>query len=240
MKHKLLVILVMASGIIKSQYSGYCEVETKTEGIPLFAKMGNTKVKVYSKNDKSLIEMKTIISTVKTLYIGDDVTCTSGKDCYADKKSVISKLQAEDLAYEDVVVKKDPETKTILNYQCKKAVITYKTKTKELLTDQETIVWYTDKIKGFDGYNAMQGAENDNEYTKALRSLDGCILSTENISKESNVKGICTVTKLEIKDIPDDVFKLDTQKCDKIMTYKEFQTEMKRRAAMNSHRPGKY
>lgn len=234
MKNILLIILTVLFGIIKSQNGIYMEGETKMEGLPaLFTKSMDVKIKSYYKKDKSLIELNTTGGVMKTLTIGENVQFTSGRDCYSDTQSEINKLQQEDVIFENVVVKLEPETKTILNYVCKKAVISYKSKVNSYTSDYETVVWYTDKIN-VDGVNKLagiDGAQQANEYVKAMQSLNGFVLSTEQSVKLNNMKTTYTVTKLEVKDLDDELFKLNTKKCSKMRTYKEHKNEMKKKDA---------
>ncbi len=231
MKNNLTVVLFVAFGILKSQNGVYCEGEVKMEGLPkMFAKMMDMKIKSYNKKDKNLIEQETKKGPMKTLTVGDNVTFTNENDCYEDKKSEIAKFMDNDFTFENVVVKNYDENKKILIYECKKAIITYIVKSKGTNTENEVVVWFTGNLEGVNNLAGVQGSENDNDYIKALKNLNGCILSTEQTVKNTKTKAIYMITKLEFKDLADDIFKLDTKNCEKMMNYKEFRDLMKKRS----------
>ncbi len=221
---------ILLLGNLTAQKGLYVEGAVKVEGgmAAMLGKMWNSSYKHYQKKEKTLVQIEKYNTKQFMLTVGENVSLVDGKDCYSDTKTEIAKYDNEDYKIENVDVVNNTETTRILGYECKSAVISYSGKANGTSFNTSVRVWYTDKINTEEVGNtlALQGTEQDNDYTKALRKL-GFVLRTE--QTEVGMTITTSITKVEIKDIGDDVFSLDTKKCKKMMSYKEFKEEMKKR-----------
>jgi GLPGLI family protein len=122
--------------------------------------------------------------------------------------------------FENVNVETTSETKKILNYTCKKAIVKYSIN--QLFGgQQETVMhcWYTEEIKP-DSLNALMlklYPENA-DYLNALNDLGGLILRTEYDSGNNNTSDT-TIENLNLKKMPASIFK-NVLSCKKKLTIK--------------------
>ena len=211
-------------------------VESKTETKMMGMTVSTMNGKIWSKGDKCLMEMETSPAkyTMRNLTIGDQETMTMGSDCYQDTKENILKTREEKATIENINVKKVNDTKKILGYLCKKAIITYDAKSQFGTMGTENEVWYTDELKSEgDAVGSQAGSETGRAYLAAIKEL-GVILVTETTVKSAKTKSSTTVTKIEKLEIPDEKFQISTDQCKKVMNYADYQKEMDKRQRQSS------
>lgn len=230
MKTYLILILFFLSGWSFAQ-TIYTESETRMEGAPsMFAKMGETKSMTYHANEKTLIITEMQNTKATTLLKSDSVTYVNGRDCYTDSKKNFDEVNAERAVYENVEVEKNPAKKKILGYECHSATIKFKVKNGVMSTKQTMIVWYSPELKEtFSGALPSSAADYENPLAKAMATLNGMVLVTE--VSFGGFTTISEVKKIEIIGFKEEQFNIDTRKCKKMMTYKQFAEEMDKRDA---------
>jgi hypothetical protein len=232
LKRSLFVLWLVAASAASAQTGAYIQGETRVEGLPGFlAKTMNMTMKMWQAKNKSLAEIKRQSGTQYLLTVDDQVTLADGKDCYTDTKQQIAGYHDDDFTIEDLQVTKTAQTKTLLGYPCRHATITYNVRAQGVVSAMAAQVWYSSAIsmEGLDPAAGMYTPDLENDYSRALRELGGFVLGTEQLMKSSGMTTIFSVTRFEKQDIPDATFKIDTGKCKKMMTYKEFKEEMRRR-----------
>ena len=202
--------------------------ESTIEGMPaMVVKMSKTSSTVYCKNTKTKTVTKTMSYTQTQINEEDKVTIinTSEPTCVVITKTDLQEDSLVNTMYvQDVKITKSAETKKISGYTCTKTTITYKianTDAKGSSFESEMIIWCTQEIKLPQQQNSLE-ITKQNALTKAMRSLDGFPIQTENIMKSNGMKTIVTVSDVSTKDLDDSVFKIDSKACKKPMSIKEY------------------
>jgi GLPGLI family protein len=158
---------------------------------------------VYIKGNKSLTEMISSLGTQATLIDGTSNSIAVLKE-YGDQKYLIQLTPSEwkeaNKKYEGVNFTTTNETKTILGYNCKKAI--------GKLADGKTFtVWYTPDL-----------ISANNDYQTANKNLPGLAMQYE--TAMGNINVIYTVSKISFAPVPASKFELPKAGY-RIMTYAE-------------------
>ena len=221
----------------KAQQASYIEGTLKVEGVPAFiASKLDMSIKALQKDNKSLFTITRPDGVQTKLTVGEKVTVTDKKDCYSDSKSEIAKYNDDDYSIENFTATETGSTREIAGYKCNSRLFTYVTRAKGYATEQSTTVWYTaESIAGIvNSPSAITGTDNDNDYSRAMVQLPGIVMSAETVTKSTGMKTIFMVSKIELRNADDGVFNIDLSKCKKMMNYREFMEEMKRRQIKSS------
>lgn len=220
----LLVLLITNSAAQSLSYKS----ESTIEGMPaMVVKMSKTSSTVYCKNNKTKTVTKTMSYTQTQITEEDKVTITntSEPNCVLITKGDLQQDSLVNTMYvKDVKVTKSSETKKISGYTCTKTTILYKVANadaKGSSVESEMTVWCTQEIKLPQQENSLE-ITKQNALTKAMRSLDGFPVQTENVMKSNGMKTIVTVSDVSTKELDDSVFKIDSKACKKPMTIKEY------------------
>lgn len=158
---------------------------------------------VYVKGNKSRTEMISSLGTQATLIDGNANAIVVLKE-YGDQKYLIQLTSSEwkeaNKKYDGVSFTISNETKTILGYNCKKAI--------GKLSDGKTFsVWYTPEL-----------IPENNDYQTANKNLPGLAMQYETAMGNMNV--VYTVSKISFAPVP--VSKFDLPKAGyRVMTYAE-------------------
>lgn len=158
---------------------------------------------VYVKGAKSRTEMLSSLGTQATVIDGASNAITVLKE-YGDQKYLIQLTAAEwkdaNKKYEGVTFTTTNETKTILGYNCKKAV--------GKLSDGNTFtVWYTPDL-----------VPENNDFQTANKNLPGLAMQYE--TSMGNLNVVYTVSKISLAPVPASKFDLPKTGY-RIMTYAE-------------------
>lgn len=184
------------------------------EGLPpeQAAMMGDMEVKMIFKENKSLMEVSTMM--MSQMVSVDDKGMTLVIDAMGSKMAV--KQTKEEMEKEEAKFKEkspDPkieytsETKTIAGYECKKAIVTMVVgKDKK---EEKFDVWYTDKFNYLDKDGKTKGE---------IKGLKG--IPFEYTSFRNGFKSKLVAKEVSLEPVSDEKFKLSTEGC-QMMTMEE-------------------
>lgn len=180
--------IVINTGTAKPQAADFLDGATST---------------VYIKGNKSRTEMISSLGTQATVIDGATNSIVVLKE-YGDQKYLIQLTPAEwkdaNRKYDGVSFSTTNETKTILGYNCKKAI--------GKMSDGNTFtVWFTPDL-----------VSENNDYQTANKNLPGLAMQYETAMGNMNV--VYTVSKISFAPVP--VSKFDLPKAGyRVMTYSE-------------------
>jgi GLPGLI family protein len=158
---------------------------------------------VYVKGNKSRTEMISSLGTQATIIDGTTNSVTVLKE-YGDQKYLIQLNQAEwkdaNKKYDGVSFTMSNEAKTILGYNCKKAI-------GKMRDGNSFTVWFTAEL-----------VPENNDYQAANRNLPGLAMQYE--TAMGNINVVYTVSKISFAPVPASTFDLPKAGY-RIMTYAE-------------------
>jgi hypothetical protein len=201
----------------------------KVQGLPAeYEAMAESESITYTKGEKTKTEMSSMMFSIVTLMDGEKMTVT--QEAMGNKSGyVMTKAEMEESEKSEKEKPNKPkieytsEKKTILGYECTKAIITSVGKDKKEI---KATAWVTDKIKrpatpkGQKGSRMMSGPD--------LGDLNGFPMEMSFTQSQQGMDLNITVTTTEVKTdkLDDSIFKIDTEGY-KMMTYKEMKEQMK-------------
>lgn len=197
-----------------SQDQGTVEFRVKLEGpVPEhMAILDGATLKIIYKGERRYTE--TQMKQMKTIVVESPDETLVLIDRMGQKTMIRNKNKTDDDSYES---EKDEdaydisytnETKTILGYPCKKAILKLRNANDENDIEYEE-VWYTEKLPNFMliGKGLGEGLESaDVKY----KDLKGCPLEFKLVRKDGTIMTI-SVTKLSFDPVADDVFNVSTE-----------------------------
>lgn len=209
MKNLILSGLLSTTFLAIAQNQGTVVYQMSIEGLPpeQAAMMGDMEMKVMWKDNKSYFEQISMMYNIKG--VSDGNTSLTLMDMMGNKYYI--KQDLNDPKLQEKGNKEKPEykveytndTKKILNYDCKKAIVTIKSKDgKDIITD----VWYTDKIPNY--YQRQKTMSKRNRENDFLKGINGMPLEYSIPQGPYIVK--VTAKELNFDTVPDSVFNLST------------------------------
>jgi hypothetical protein len=185
-------------------------------------------------NGDKKIQITTKDYTMTNSYIGDSVYLDRKEKGYNDlcARGTLKEFNeannnngSKAAEIKDVKIEKLSDTMTIAGYKCKKARVSYRT-TGMISMNIENVIWYTDQIKMDSNYFDTNTAQQENDYTKAMKEL-GTALKT--VSKGfGGTSVVVEVTEIGKQDITvKDLAVIMT--CKKPVTFKKYNKQINRR-----------
>jgi len=212
----------------------FMKVESESKGMPFgMDRLAKSTTLAYYRDGQSKVET-TIMGKIQTVLTEENRVIVTNPDlCGVFTKGELMNDGLEDAEYKDVVVSLSDETKNLLGYTCKKAVIKYKLVG---LGDYnyESIYWYTEELKAPDNSD-LPSIIKPNALTEEIGKFGGVVLLTETTMKMSGVKTISRVTKVSTEKISDQVFLIKTKDCEKPKNLEEYKKAIRLRQASSSH-----
>ncbi|MFN7911000.1 MAG: hypothetical protein ACK5QC_04195 [Bacteroidota bacterium] len=236
--------------------------EIKLQGSPFGPTKVETDIVSYERKIMSIIEnvgfkqIQLIDGEAKTMEIKDGNNCvkTTADEIKAEneKQKTLMTLVTK---YENVNVYFSNETRKILNYACKKVVITYDVVTQNLNTKTQTTeeIWYCEEIVLENNSNSEDVSNiNINEYSINSSNVKNEVLGFEELQKAYNqIKGtvlekfitagpskmsttISKVLKNPSEAIVEKEFKVVSEGCSKNISLKEYKKIIKKRQEAES------
>jgi hypothetical protein len=213
----LAVVALSALSLNAQIKEGTITYAMTVEGLPpeQAAMMGDMEVKMTFKENKSLMELSTVM--MSQLASINEKGMTLVIEAYGNKMAVVQ--TKEEMDKEEAKLKDkspDPkieytsETKTIAGYECKKAVVTMlvgKDKKEEKID-----VWYSDKFNYLDKDGKTKGE---------IKGLKG--VPFEYFSYRTGFKSKLIAKEVSTEPVSDDKFVLSTEGC-KMMTMDELKS----------------
>jgi len=162
--------------------------------------LNNTRVTVYFKKEKALMEMSTPAYSMRTLTDNNGILLlmdAGGQKFYSRKtKEDIARDKASGKSAEPLISFTN-ETKKILGYDCKKVNLTATSNRGSVM---KFVVWSTDKIRNVPGLGPVNA--------EALSKLKGMALEVD--MDQAGVKTQMTATEISLKPLADAVFAVST------------------------------
>ncbi len=213
----LAVVALSALSLNAQIKEGSITYNMTMDGVPAeqAAMMGDMELKITFKDNKSLLEVSTMMMSQQAAI--DDKGLTLVIEAMGNKMAV--KQTKEEMEKEEAKQKEkqaDPkieytnETKTIAGYECKKAIVTMivgKDKKEEKFD-----VWYSDKFNYLDKDGKTKGE---------IKGLKG--VPFEYVSFRNGFKSKLVAKEVSIDPVSDDKFILSTEGC-KMMTMEELKS----------------
>lgn len=209
MKKLFLTIISIISFITYGQEQGTALYEMHIDGLPpeQASMMGDMTMKIVWKGDKSYIEQSSMMYEMKS--VTDDKGTLMLFDQMGNK--VYMKIDPNDPKYKDkeketpeYKIEYTNETKKIAGYDCKKAVVTSKSKKgDEIKID----VWYTEQIPNHFSKQKYAGRRGQSQvYMKELKGMP-----LEYTTPMGQVSVKITAKEINFNPVSDDIFKLSTE-----------------------------
>ncbi|MCE3228530.1 MAG: hypothetical protein K0S32_3081 [Bacteroidetes bacterium] len=212
------------------------------EGVP---EIFQTKSTTISKGDKIKTEIGKGSGQTTYLQEGNKVTIVSADLCCTTTTEEMAKEPTKGSGsgkIENVKTEFPDDTTTFLKHKCKKAIITYDIKTSMIKVTNTMVIWYTTDIPSHNenaSVSDSQVMEDYAELAKALAGIKGTILSNVSTPSMGTARGVTEAVEIDYTKTGEGDFTIDTSKCKKMLTYKEFVKESNKRAArMNAMNSG--
>lgn len=207
MKKVLFIGLLTGTLGITAQNEGTAIYDMKIEGLPpeQASMMGDMTMKVVWKGDKVYSEQSSMMYEIKS--VGDEKGTLILMDQMGNK--IYMKIDPNDPKYQekekpDYKIEYMSDTKKIAGYDCKKAVITTKTRKGE---DVKIDIWYTEQIPNYYSKQKVSGRRGQNmAYMKELKGMP-----LEYTMPQGQITVKVTAKEINFNPVSDDVFKLSTE-----------------------------
>ena len=215
MKKVALIILTYAS-ILNAQNQGTVLYQMTIEGLPdeQAAMMGDMEMKMVWKDNKFYSEQNSMMYSIKTA--GDDKSVIMLMDMMGNKNFM--RINPEDPKYKeddrnkkeddknkiDYKVEYTNDTKKIAGYDCKKAIVTGKSKDGK---DFNAEVWYTEQIPNV--YAQQKYKSKRNQEVAYLKGIKGMPLEYSIPQQGMTIK--ITAKEINFNPVSDDIFNLSTE-----------------------------
>lgn len=204
-----------------AQNQGTAVYQMSIDGLPpeQASMMGDMEMKIvwkdnktYSEQNSMMYSMKSVSDEKETLMLMEMM----GNKTYMRINHDDPKYNNKDKELPEYKVEYFNETKKIAGYDCKKALVTMKTKEGKEMTME---VWYTEQVPNVYSQQKYSGKRNQN--AAYLKGIKGMPLEYSIPQGEMTVK--VTAKEINFNPVSDDAFKLSTE------GYKEMKPEdMKR------------
>ncbi len=211
---------------LNAQESYTIKMNVRAEGLPPeYAAYSEQDIVTYIKGNKSKTELSSMMFSSTVFFDGKQMT--SLNDMMGNKSGYTATKEELESSGKDrskPKIEYVDEKRTIAGYECSKAIVTSTGKDKKEI---KTIVWYTEKIK----LTLPKGpSRNMNDFG----DLKGHALAMETTTdmEGNEVKFLMTTTEISTDNLDDALFVPNTEGY-KMMTFKEFQDQMK--AAQKGH-----
>jgi hypothetical protein len=208
MKKIIFTLLSSTSMLVFGQSEGTAVYEMSIEGLPpeQASMMGDMMMKIVWKGDKSYYEQSSMMFETKsvtdengTLMLMDQM----GNKYYMKYKPEELSKESDKGSAPEYKIEQTNETKKIAGYDCKKAIVTTKTRDgKEFKID----IWYTDKIPNY--YAKQKNTTRRNQDMSYLKSINGMPMEYTIPQGQMTIK--VTAKEVNFNPVSDDVFKLST------------------------------
>ncbi|HQQ95348.1 MAG TPA: hypothetical protein PLQ93_12385 [Bacteroidia bacterium] len=222
----LLLGLLFHTGFAQGLY--YKSV-TEMEGVPaMLAKMSKSTSETWCKKGKLKVLTHTP-SVSQTQYMdGKTVTIINSNEptCVLFSQSALLKDSVFSSVYiSKVRVEQSSETRKILGYTCSKTILHYQAAQKEnksATTNCEMWVWSCKDLKlPVEALNKPEILQR-NSLSEAMMNIEGFVLCSETIMKDSQMKTVTKVTEIQTRDIPDSEFVPGKGLCENPMGLPEY------------------
>ncbi len=209
MKKIVLNILCATTISIIAQNQGTVIYQMSIEGLPAeqASMMGDMDMKVIWKDNKVYVEQNSMMYSIKN--VSDENTSLTLMDMMGNKYYIKQnlndpKLQENEKGTPEYKIEYTNDTKKIAGYDCKKAIVSTKTKDgKELTID----VWYSDKVQNY--YEKRKGKSKRDQESAFLKGIKGMPFEYSIPQGPYVVK--VTTKEINFDNVPDDVFNLSTE-----------------------------
>lgn len=209
MRKFILSGLIATALSVIAQDHGTLVYQMSIEGLPpeQAAMMGDMEMKIMWKDKKGYFEQSSMMYNIKGVY--DENSSLTLMDMMGNKYFVRQNLndpkyQNQNKEKPEYKIEYTNETKKILDYDCKKAIVTIKSKDgKETPVD----VWYSEQMPNY--YAKQKNTSRKKEQNDFLKGIKGMPLEYSIIQGPYVVK--VTTKEINLNDIPDSVFNLSTE-----------------------------
>jgi len=208
MKKIIFTLLSTTTMLVFGQNEGTVLYEMKIEGLPpeQASMMGDMTIKIVWKGDKSYYEQSSMMFETKsvtdengTLVLMDQM----GNKFYMKYKPGELSKESDKGSAPEYKIEQTSETKKIAGYDCKKAIVTSKTRDgKELKID----IWYSDKIPNY--YAKQKNITRRYQDMSYLKSINGMPMEYTIPQGQMTIK--VSAKEVNFNPVSDDIFKLST------------------------------
>jgi hypothetical protein len=208
MKKIIFTLLSTTTMLVFGQNEGTVLYEMKIEGLPpeQASMMGDMTMKIvwkgnkyYSEQSSMMYETKSVTDENGTLVLMDQM----GNKFYMKYKPEELSKESDKGSAPEYKIEQTNETKKIAGYDCKKAIVTSKTRDgKELKID----IWYTDKIPNY--YSKQKNTTRRYQDMSYLKSINGMPMEYTILQGQMSIK--VTAKEVNFNPVSDDIFKLST------------------------------
>jgi len=216
MRRIIFTLFTTTTIILSGQNEGTVVYEMKIDGLPpeQASMLGDMTMKVvwkgnkyYSEQSSMMFESKTLSDEKETIVLMDQM----GNKFFMkfnheeltkenDKNSNLENKSEPNVEYK---IEQTKDTKKIAGYDCKKAIVTTKTRDgKEVKID----VWYTEKLPNF--HSTLKYSLRQGKSMSYLKSIDGMPLEYSIPQGPMTIK--VTVKEINFNPVSDNVFKIST------------------------------
>ncbi|GIV26760.1 MAG: hypothetical protein KatS3mg027_0574 [Bacteroidia bacterium] len=210
MKKILFTVLSIGYFSLIAQNQGTAVYQMSIEGLPpeQAAMMGDMEMKIVWKDNKTYSEQNSMMYSMRS--VSDEKETLILMEMMGNKNYM--RINHDDPKYNNDKGKEVPEykveyfneTKKIAGYDCKKALVTTKTKDGKEMTME---VWYTEQVPNV--YSQQKYTSKRNQNAAYLKGLKGMPLEYSIPQGQMTVK--VTAKEINFNPVSDDVFKLSTE-----------------------------
>ena len=194
--------------VVAQQNEGTVVYQMVIEGLPpeQASMMGDMEMKIIWKDGKSYVEQHSMMHTTQSVSDGKTglvLIDAMGNKTYMKWDVNDPKYQEKEKEVVDYKIEYTNDTKKIAGYDCKKAIVTVKTKDKK---DVKIDVWYTEQVPNVYAQHKHRSKNQNADY---LKGINGMPLEYKMLQDQITVR--VTAKELNFNPVSDEVFHLSTE-----------------------------